>query len=287
MLGTGLHGIVEAIAPHAYQTRAERIEQALQLGIACQCRALDLEGQAGRRFRRGNETSGQAVADGQHHAVCQRVGRSAFSLALLSRIAHPQPPLRLPFAVRLLGVHCQQGIGGITLRGCAQGIGLGGGEVFRGTDDLFVEIRQRQAQRQAAVLRRTLERFGRGLVVTDQGAAIGAFVQPPGQHRRPVGAPARQAGGPQRITGGGRIEIDHQRQRRTIFEGVLADQLLRILQVPRQCRVLRRLRIAGQAHQQGLQGSHQSGIALPGLLRRNRLVDLVEIGDRCREDGQA
>ncbi|MCY1429364.1 hypothetical protein D9M71_452800 [compost metagenome] len=137
------------------------------------------------------------------------------------------------------------------------------------------------------MLRSTAQRRGGFLAVADQVAALAAFIQPPGDHARPAGAPQRQAGAAQGGVGGVLVEADHQRQRRAVFVAVLADQLLRVLEIAGERRILDGLLVAGQAHHQGLQGAGQAGVAFFRLLRGDRLVDLVEVADGFGEGWQA
>ncbi|MCY1423368.1 hypothetical protein D9M71_390780 [compost metagenome] len=246
LVGTGVQAVLEAVALDLHQLRAQRLEQSLQLGITRQIGALHLQGHGRRRTRRRHETRGQPAADRLHHRIGQGIGIVALRLPLLAAIAHPQAPLRLPFAgIVLLGIHRQDRIGAVTLRGAAQRVGCG--QAFRSAQCLLAEISQRQAQRYTAALRGPIEWRGRFLVVAHQTVAGAALVQPPGQHGRPAGAPDGQPGAAQGGVGRVRIEIHHQRQRRAIFEAVLADQLLRVLEITGQRRVLERLLIAGQA----------------------------------------
>ncbi|MCY1440523.1 hypothetical protein D9M71_568030 [compost metagenome] len=91
---------------------------------------------------------------------------------------------------------------------------------------MFFEVRQRQAQRQATVLRGLAQGSGGFLAVAHQAGALAGAVQPPGEDGRAVGAPQRHAGLAQAALGGHRVEVHHQG---LAFVTVLADELLRVL----------------------------------------------------------
>ena len=138
------------------------------------------------------------------------------------------------------------------------------------------------AQRQAAVLRRTLDGSAEAWLSPTRSCHR-RFVQPPGQHRRPVGSSSAGRRVCSAFVGGGRIEIDHPRQRRTIFEGVLADQLLRILQVPRHA--------GSVAPADCRSGAPAGSVGLAPVRHRAPRAAATKPArgpgrDRCREDGQ-
>ncbi|MNN45615.1 hypothetical protein D3C81_1599600 [compost metagenome] len=150
-------------------------------------------------------------------------------------------------------VHRQQGIGVVALRSTLQRCGVSAFQIGCRGDDLLIQVRQRQAQRQPTMLGGPTQRRGAGLAVTYQARTFCGVIQPPGQNRRPIGTPHRQPRPAQSLLSRTRIEIDFQHFRRPGFKAVLADDLLRIFANRRQPRVLRSLGITGQAQHQGVQ----------------------------------
>ena len=120
---------------------------------------------------------------------------------------------------------------------------------------------------------------GSGLTVTHQVAALDAVVEPPAKDRRPVAAPQGQAGLAQCTLGTAGVELDQHRLGRAGFGADLIDDLLRILAQFGQCWALRRLRVAGQALDQGFEGL--AGGLSTGFcaLALERLTHLIKPGD--------
>ena len=164
-------------------------------------------------------------------------------------------PLGLPLAALFTGMHREQGVSVVTLRCPAQWRRVRTFQIRCRGDNLLIQIRQRQAQRQTTVLCRSTQRRSAGLAIAHQARTLGGIVQPPAQDRRPVRAPQRQPGTAQRLLGGGRVEIDLQHFRRAGVKAVLTDDLLRVLAQCRQPRTLRSLGIAGQTQHQRIQRS--------------------------------
>lgn len=277
LLGAAIHPINDASAVHAHRLGTERFQQMAEGGVMLEIHALHFQqlitgGSAGL----DRKAWCQAFADGQQHGVGQCGSISAGGGALLAFIPQPQAPFGRPLAAVFASMHRQQGIGPITLGRGAQRCGVRAFKIRGGGDDLFVQVTQRQAQRQTTVLGRATQRLGDGLAITDQAAAFHGIVQPPTEDRWPIAAPQRQARATQRAVGADRVEIHLQAFRRAGVVAILTDDLLRVFADRRQARAIGGLGVAGQADHQGLQGTLGRLVALLGRLTADRLQHLIE-----------
>ena len=112
------------------------------------------------------------MADRQQYRIGERGSVSALGGALLSLVAQPQAPFGLPLTAFLTRMHRQQRIGTVALGGCTQRRGVRAFKIRRGGDYLFIQVSQRQAQRQPPVLRGPAQGLGNGLAIADQAAAF-------------------------------------------------------------------------------------------------------------------
>ncbi|MNR19812.1 hypothetical protein D3C85_1366240 [compost metagenome] len=184
-------------------------------------------------------------------------------------------------------MHREQRISVVAFRCIAQRRRVRAFQRRRRRHQLLTQIRQRQAQWQATVLRRSTQRRGAGLTIAHQARTFGGVVQPPAEDRRPIRAPQRQPRTTQRLLGGGRVKINLQYFRRPGLKAVLTDDLLRVLAQGRQPRALRRLGITGQAQHQGIQRALGGLIALLGRLTGDRLAHLIKAFDGFGMTGEA
>jgi len=221
----------------------------------------------------------QVAAHRQHDSVRQGRLVSALDIALLTLVALPQLPFTLPFAIGLVGMHRQHGIGAVALGGLSQRGRISAFELLGIGHQLLLQIGQRQPQRQAAVLGCPAQRLGTGLAVADQVAAFGTVVEPPAEDGGPVTAPQRQPGLAQGPFGAAGVELDQHRFWRPGLGTDLVDDLLRVLAQRGQRRALHRLGVAGQAQHQGIEGLASGGAARFGALPFERLAHLIEPGD--------
>ena len=165
-----------------------------QLGVALQRHALHLQQLLRRHPRLDGITRGQTLAHRQHHGIRQGGLIRCLSTALLLLVTDPQAPFGSPLAIIFPGMHGQQGISPVTLGSVLQWGRVAALKVFRRSHQLLTQVCQRQAQRQATMLRGAAQRLGHGLTVTDQARTLDRVVQPPAEQCRTVAAPQRQAG---------------------------------------------------------------------------------------------
>ena len=273
LLRTGVDAIDQAITFHPQQVATKGFEQAIQLREPRDIGPQDLQGDVRRGAWRNHIAWRQVLTDGQHYRVRQSLEGFLLSLAVALLVVEPDVPLRLPAGIGFSRMDRQQYVGIVALGRLAQRLPAVRAECVRRCQQLFGQIRQRQAQRQATVLRGGTHWRCAALIVAKQLGALDPLVQPPDQKRRPVRTPQRQAGTTQAALRGAWIEVDDDM---VMLVTILADQLLRVLAQLSDGLALACLRIAGQAQQQGIESPLQRSCALLALLTGNRLSHLIQ-----------
>ena len=168
LLGTAIDLIHATVAVYSHKLPAKRLKQTPQRGITFKGHAVDFQQLLCRNARLDHITRRQTLTHGQHHRIGQRCLIGRLRTALLLLIAQPHPPFGLPLAALFSGMHRQQRIGTVPLGRFTQRRRVGAFNIVDRANQLFAQVRQRQAQWQPPVLRCTAQRFGRRLPVTDQ-----------------------------------------------------------------------------------------------------------------------